>query len=179
VRDLTVERRGADGLEEIRTQLLDVYAEVYADRLHEEFHSVPRFDERLGRFAGLNGFAAAVGYHGDTPVGYAFGCTLPARTNWWRGLRTTVADEDVTETGARTFALSELMVLEELRGTGAAKTLHDTLLDGRPEERVTLLVEHDHPRVRARYEEWGYRKLGELVPFHDAPLYDAMILDLH
>jgi len=175
---LRVERRGADGLEEIRQQLLDVYAEVYADRLHEEFHSVPRFDERLGRFAGLDGFAAAVGYHGDTPVGYAFGCTLPAGTNWWRGLRTAVADEDVTETGARTFALSELMVLEELRGTGAAKTLHDTLLDGRHEERVTLLVEHDHPRVRARYEEWGYRQLGQLVPFDDAPLYDAMVLPL-
>lgn len=39
------------------------------------------------------------------------------------------------------------MVVEKVRGTGAAKAIHDELLDGRPEQRVTLLVEHDHPGV--------------------------------
>lgn len=175
---LNVERRGAGGLEDIRQQLLDVYAEVYAGRLHEEFHSVERFDERLGWNTEVPGFAAAVGYERGQPVGYAFGRTLPTGTRWWNGLRTPVDASLLEETGGRTFALSELMVVEKLRGTGAAKELHDALLDGRPEERVTLLVEYDHPRVRARYEEWGYRTLGELQPFEDAPLYGAMVLDL-
>lgn len=176
--NVRVERRGAETLADIRPQLLAVYAQVYADRLNEEFHSVERFDERLGWNAELAGFAAAIGYDQDTPVGYAFGCTLPAGTNWWRGLRTPVPETEVAETGARTFALSELMVVEELRGTGAAKTLHDALLDGRTEDRVTLLVEQAHPQVRSRYEEWGYQWFGEVQPFADAPAYDAMVLPL-
>jgi hypothetical protein len=70
-------------------------------------------------------------------------------------------------------------VVEKVRGTGAARQIHDELLRGRPEERVTLLVERDHPKVRALYEAWGYEWFGELLPFPDAPLYDAMVLDLH
>jgi hypothetical protein len=84
----------------------------------------------------------------------------------------------VVETGSRTFALSELMVVESIRGTGVAKQVHDELWRPRHEEQVTLLAERAHPRVRARYEEWGYQWLGELRPFPDAPLYDAMVLPL-
>lgn len=84
----------------------------------------------------------------------------------------------MTETGSRTFALSELMVVEHVRGTGAAQQIHDELLRPRHEERATLLVERAHPRVRARYEEWGYQWLGEVMPFPNAPLYDAMVLPL-
>ncbi|WP_405878592.1 hypothetical protein OG762_08015 [Streptomyces sp. NBC_01136] len=70
------------------------------------------------------------------------------------------------------------MVVEKVRGTGAAHEIHDELLRGRSEERVTLLVERDHPRVHALYEAWGYPHFGEVLPFEDAPLYDAMMLTL-
>jgi hypothetical protein len=176
---LRLERRDAAGLGDIRQQLLDVYAEVYADRLGEEFHSVERFDERLGWNTEVPGFAAVVGYLGERPIGYAYGCTLQDGTRWWNGLRTPVPDGAVVEDGARTFALSELMVVDKVRGTGAARQIHDELLRGRPEERVTLLVERDHPKVRALYEAWGYGWFGEVQPFADAPLYDAMVLNLH
>lgn len=175
---LRLERRGAEDLGDIRPQLLEVYAEIYADRLSEEFHSVARFDERLGWNTEVPGFAAVVGYLDEAPIGYAYGCTLQDGTRWWNGLRTPVAEGATAETGARTFALSELMVVEKARGTGAARAIHDELLRGRPEERVTLLVERDHPRVRALYEAWGYSWFGEVVPFPDAPLYDAMVLGL-
>ncbi|MGR3937246.1 N-acetyltransferase [Streptomyces sp. BRA346] len=178
MKDVMVECRDAPGLAEIHSELLSVYADIYADRLGEEFHSVHRFDERLGWNTEVPGFGAAVGYAYGTPVGFAFGCTLQPGTRWWSGLRTSVPDEAVLETGSRTFALSELMVVETVRGTGAAKRIHDELLRPRNEERVTLLVEQAHPRVRARYEEWGYRWLGEVMPFPDAPLYDAMVLPL-
>lgn len=46
--ELRLERRDAAGLADIRSQLLDVYAEIYSDRLSEDFHSVERFDELLG-----------------------------------------------------------------------------------------------------------------------------------
>jgi GNAT superfamily N-acetyltransferase len=173
---LRLERRGAEDLGDIRPQLLEVYAEIYADRLSEEFHSVARFDERLGWNTEVPGFSAVVGYLEGAPIGYAFGCTLQDGTRWWNGLRTPVAEGATVETGARTFALSELMVVEKARGTGAARAIHDELLRGRPEERVTLLVERDHPRVRALYEGWGYVWFGEVLPFEDAPLYDAMVL---
>ncbi|MFD7505291.1 N-acetyltransferase [Streptomyces sp. NPDC059850] len=177
--DLRIECRDAAGLAEIRSELLSVYADVYADRLDEELHSVDRFNERLGWNTEVPGFGAAVGYAAGTPVGFAYGCTLQPGTRWWSGLRTPVPDDAVAETDSRTFALSELMVIERARGTGVAKQIHDELLRTRPEERVTLLVERAHSRVRARYEEWGYQWLGEAMPFPDAPLYDAMVLPLH
>ncbi|MFC7265979.1 N-acetyltransferase [Streptomyces lutosisoli] len=176
---LRLERRDASDLDDVRHELLDVYAEIYADRLGEEFHSIERFDERLGWNTEVAGFGAVVGYLDDIPVGYAYGCTLPADTHWWDGLWTPVPEKSATtETGAHTFALSELKVVEKLRGTGAARQVHDELLRGRSEERVTLLVERDHPEARALYEGWGYRWFGEIMPFPDAPLYDAMMLDL-
>ncbi len=175
---LRLERRDAVGLDDIRPQLLDVYAEIYADRLSEEFHSVERFDERLGWNTEVPGFAAVVGYLEGTPVGYAYGCTLQETTRWWNGLRTPVPEGAITETGDRTFALSELMVVEKVRGTGVARQIHDALLRDRREERVTLLVERDHPKVRALYEAWGYEWFGEVMPFPDAPLYDALILQV-
>ncbi|WP_369265255.1 N-acetyltransferase [Streptomyces sp. R35] len=147
-------------------------------RLGADFRSVARFDERLGWNTEIPGFAAVVGYLDDSPIGYAYGCTLQETTRWWSGLRTPAADGATSETGARTFALSELMVVEKVRGTGAARQIHDELLQGRPEERVTLLVERDHPKVRALYEAWGYEWLGEVLPFPDAPLYDALVLPL-
>ncbi|MGW3284431.1 GNAT family N-acetyltransferase [Streptomyces sp. NPDC001002] len=171
-----LERRDAGGLDDIRQQLLDVYAEIYADRLSEEFHSVERFNERLGWNTEVPGFTAVVGYLDDTPVGYAYGCALQETTRWWNGLRTPVPAGGTTETGARTFALSELMVVEKARGTGLARDIHDALLRDRLEERVTLLVEREHLKVRALYETWGYAWFGEVVPFEDAPVYDALVL---
>ncbi|MFF3469342.1 hypothetical protein ACWCQN_44520 [Streptomyces sp. NPDC001984] len=73
---LRLERRDATGLADVRHELLDVYAEIYADRLGEEFHSIERFDERLGWNTEVPGFAAVVGYLDDTPIAYAYGCTL-------------------------------------------------------------------------------------------------------
>jgi hypothetical protein len=52
------------------------------------------------------------------------------------------------------------------------------LLAHRSEERAALLVERGHPRVRALYERWGYDLFGEILPFADAPLYDALIKPL-
>ncbi|WKX70865.1 N-acetyltransferase [Streptomyces sp. XD-27] len=175
---LTVEHRTAADLADVRPDILSVYAEAFVDRLGEEFHSVPRFDERLGWNMEVPGFAAAIGYSSGTPIGFAYGCTLQPGTRWWDGLHTPVPTDAVTETGARTFALSELMVTDKARGTGVARRIHDELMGDRNEERATLLVERAHPRVRARYEEWGYQWLGELIPFPDAPIYDAMILPL-
>jgi len=39
-------------------------------------------------------------------------------------------------------------------------------------------VDHERPKVRALYEKWGYRLVGEMQPFSDSPRYDALVLPL-
>jgi hypothetical protein len=59
-----------------------------------------------------------------------------------------------------------------------AKALHDRLLAGRREQRACLLVLPDNVAARSAYEAWGWYKIGDLRPFDDAPVYDAMLRDL-
>jgi GNAT superfamily N-acetyltransferase len=171
-----LERVGADRLAEVRQTLLDVYAEVYEDELGDPFFSVGRFDQRLGAHAANPSWEVVIGYDGEEPVGYAYGATLRAGTGWWEGTDPPLPADVTAEDGARTMALYELMVRKPWRKTGVSKLLHDTLREGRAEERVTLLVESSHARVRALYERWGYRRVAGLRPFRDAPPYDVMLL---
>jgi hypothetical protein len=66
----------------------------------------------------------------------AFGYGLPASTRWWNGLTGDVADGFTVETGRRTFAFNELMVLPQWQNKHIAHRLHHELLAGRPEERA-------------------------------------------
>lgn len=168
----------ASQLPEIRDLLVDVYAEVYADRLAEPFFSVERFAERLDGQLRSPNWAAVVGFDGGEVAGYAYGATRPANSTAWQGVQPAPDQELARENGRRTFFLFELMVRVPWRRTGAAARIHQELLRGRPEERVSLTVEHDHPRVRALYERWGYQYVGSTRPFPDAPLLDVMLRPL-
>jgi ribosomal protein S18 acetylase RimI-like enzyme len=117
-------------------------------------------------------------YDDDTPVGLAFGYPLPATSQWWQGATTPLPDDVVRETGHRTFALNELMVVPEWQRQGIARSLHDELLDGRREDRATLLVRSDNTNARTAYTRWGWHKVGTLRPYPDAPNFDAMLLPL-
>jgi ribosomal protein S18 acetylase RimI-like enzyme len=119
-----------------------------------------------------------VGYLGQTPVGEAFGYALPATTRWWEGLTGEVRDGFTAETGSRTFAFNELMVLPELQGKHIAHRLHDELLRGRDEERATILVRENNVAARTAYTRQGWRKVGKLQPYPDSPHFDALIHEL-
>jgi hypothetical protein len=177
--DLIFRHMSRAGFPAIRQTLLDVYVDVYQDALSEPFTSLAEFNRRLGGYATAPGWECVLGIQGDETVGYAFGYTLQPKAGWWRGLLTEVPDGDLVETGKRTFALNEIMVRAPWRGTSVAQGIHDELMAGRREERATLLVEQTHPKVRKRYEQWGYTWLGAIrpeVPY--APVLDAMILPL-
>jgi ribosomal protein S18 acetylase RimI-like enzyme len=174
----TVARFDASGLHEYRDDLLGVYAEVYRDRLDDPFFSLPRYWERLEAYGQRDGFSLVSGRLGGELIGYALGYTLPAGSRWWQGLRQAVDPALLEETGDRTFALTEIMVRERWRRQGYARALHDALLKDRPEERATLLVLPDNVPARSAYLSWGWNKLGELQPFDDAPVYDAMVVRL-
>jgi hypothetical protein len=169
-------RFGVDQLDEIRPTLTDVYAEVYAERLDDPFFSVPRFEERLKSHTSRPGWEVVIGYDQSEPVGYAYASPLPERPRWWARMLTPLPTDMTDETGgARTLALFELMVRTPWRKTGTAHRIHEELLNGRPEERVTLLVEPAHPKVKDLYEQWGYEHIGDQQPFPDAPVYATML----
>ncbi|MFI7095483.1 hypothetical protein [Streptomyces lydicus] len=120
-----------------------------------------------------------MGYDGVSAAGYAYGAPLPEGARWWGGLLTDVPANVVAETGTRTYAFSELMVRRTWRKTVTGRRLHDALLAARTEERATLLVDQDNPKVRALYESWGWQTLGDLRPsLPNAPLFHAMLLPL-
>lgn len=159
--------------------IVPVYEASHAEALNDPFHSTQRFLDRLDAYTQRDGFELVVAYANDNePVGLAFGFALPETTRWWRGLVTPVPDGFTDEDGRRTFAVNEIMVCPEWQRRGVARSVHAELLSGRPEQRATLLVEPDNVPAQAAYASWGWRKIAELKPFPDSPLYHALILPL-
>lgn len=112
------------------------------------------------------------------PAGFAFGRPLPADTKWWDGMLTDVPADVTKEWPGRSFGINEIAVLPAWRRRGLAKVMHDELLDGADVERAVLLVRPEAEPARAAYTRWGYQRVGPIRPYEDAPVYDAMILDL-
>ena len=154
--------------------LTDIYRQVYADRLTDSFFSVARFADRLTQHAAGPRWEAVIGYAGPDPVGYAYGAGRPAGTGYWATVTPPPDPAFAAEDGQRTFVLFEFMILPAWRKSGASRAVHDELLAGRDEHRVTLAVEHEHPRVRALYESWGYQFVGQRTPTVDSPVMDIL-----
>ncbi|GLV98552.1 GNAT family N-acetyltransferase [Streptomyces lavendulae] len=173
---ITLHRYGTAQLPAIRPTLVGVYAEVYEKEIGEDpFFSVDRFEGRLTGHASRPSWEAVAAFDGGEAAGYAYAATLPENTAWWAHMLEPLPADQVAEDGTRTLALFEIMVREPWRGTGLARRIHEELLAGRTEERVTLLVEPGHPKVRALYESWGYEHIGDQQPFPDAPVYATML----
>ena len=175
---LVIQRYDSSAISEQQEDMLAAYAEVYAEQLDDPFFSPQRYWQRLETYAARGGFTLVTGRLSNQLIGYAYGYTLPAASHWWRGLRGNVDPAVVTETGKRTFAVTELLVRPMWRRRGYARALHDALLDNRQETRATLLVLPDNAPARTAYQAWGWCKLGELQPFDDAPIFDAMVREL-
>ncbi|REE97322.1 GNAT family N-acetyltransferase [Thermomonospora umbrina] len=176
---LTFTRHDPRSTEEILDSVIvPLYEATHADVIDDPFYSAERFAERARGYLKAPGFEIVVAYREGAPVGQAFGYALPATSRWWEGLTTPVPDGFTTETGARTFAFNELMVLPEWQGKGVAHALHDELLGGRREERATLLVREDNTSAQTAYARWGWEKVGKLRPYPDAPHYDALVFPL-
>lgn len=176
--ELTVQRYDASGIYGQQEEMLTAYAEVYAKQLYDPFFSTSRYWQRLEGYARRAGFALVTGRLNNNFIGHTFGYTLPAGSHWWQGFQGEVDPALLTETGERTFAVTDLLVRPPWRRRGYSRALHDALLENRPESRATLLVLSDNTPACMAYRSWGWYKVGELQPFADAPIFDAMMLEL-
>ena len=176
--DLEIARHNGEGLRDQRDDVLAVYREAYAERLDDPFFYPERFWERIERGSHRDGFRLVTGRVRDELVGFTLGSVLPADTAWWRGLTGTPDPGLVRETGNRTFGINELQVRPAWRRRGYAKAMSQALLEGLPVERATLLVRAENTAAYTAYVSWGFHVVGQMRPFDDSPLYEAMVRDL-
>ncbi|QKV94565.1 GNAT family N-acetyltransferase [Streptomyces sp. NA02950] len=155
---------------DVRSLLLDIHDEAYANEPNP-FYSRDRFSYFLDLWSSRENWQCISGWEDDVPVGYAYGSILKPG-GWWKGHR-----RPATTRGS-VFALSELMVVPQWRGTGRAKQIHDALLEPVEADVVTLQVDSAHHKVKALYESWGYNEAGEAKPSDDSPLFAVMAKDL-
>ncbi|MEU7644836.1 GNAT family N-acetyltransferase [Streptomyces huasconensis] len=161
-------------LDAVRGELLDVYAEVRAPLLHLPNYAVTAFGERLDRHGCEPGFVTVLAYAGDYPVGYAYGNRIEDGDRYWQ--RTSPApSHDLTSHPA--LAVKEIGVRPAWRGTGTARQIHDTLLDGRDEQYATLMVNEaaGEGKVHALYRSWGYEDIGHSQPSPASPRLTVMV----
>lgn len=173
-----IELRHATDIDTVWHTLIEVYAEVRADQLHQPHYSVERYGERLARHGSEPGWEAVIGFDGNEPVGYAYVNTLQPDDRWWRRMTTPLPEGCTT---IPTVALKEIMMRERWRGTGTARRIHDELLDSRPEQQVSLLVNPlaGGGKVKALYESWGYEQISVQQPSVDGPVLAAMLRAVH
>jgi len=125
------------------------------------------------------GFVLAEARHGDYLVGFAAGMPLRPSTSWWKDLTNPLPAEVTTEHPGRTFALTELLVRASWRRQGIAGSLHDLLLDGRPEERATLAVPPGATAAQNAFRKWGWIRVARTHgPHHGSPVLDVLIIAL-
>jgi ribosomal protein S18 acetylase RimI-like enzyme len=172
---LVVTRHDGEGLRNQEDDILAVYREAYAERLDNPFFHPDRFWERIEQGSHRDGFRLVTGRVQDELVGFTLGSVLPADTAWWRGFKGTPDPDLVRETGSRTFGINELQVRPAWRRRGYAKAMSEELLDDLPVERVTLLVRAENTPAYNAYVSWGFRVIGQMQPFNDSPLYEAMV----
>jgi GNAT superfamily N-acetyltransferase len=161
-------------------ELRDIYTEVYAEPPYQwgQEHA-DLFVERFHGQARQPGFAMVEARHGPGLIGVALGVTLQPATPWWRHLTTPLPDDITTEWTGRTFALVELLVRRPWRRQHIAQTMHDLLLQRRPEERATLTVLPAAQPAREAYISWGWQLITQKRnPLPGSPLFDVMVKDL-
>jgi GNAT superfamily N-acetyltransferase len=156
-----------------RDELQAVHREVYGEADHEAFAGRFRVWRRQ------QGFVLAEARHGDYLVGFATGMPLRPSTSWWKDLTNPLPAEVTTEHPGRTFALTELLVRPSWRRQGIAGSLHDLILDGRPEERATLAVPPGASAAQNAFREWGWSRVARTHgPHHGSPVLDVLIIAL-
>lgn len=178
---LTFHRHDGASAREAKPVIEDLYIRSHQEAIEsgDPFRTTAVFMDRFDRYTNAPGFDLVIAYEADEPVGLTWGWPLRPGSSWWDGLLTDLGEGFTEESGSRTFALSEIMVVSERMGHGIAHALHDQLLAGRHEERATLLVAPENERAYTAYRRWGWQRVGQIRPaWPDAPLFDILMHEL-
>ena len=155
-------------------ELEAVHREVYGEADYEAL-----FARRFRVWRRQQGFVLAEARHGDYLVGFAAGMPLRPSTSWWEDLTTPLPAEVTTEHPGRTFALTELLVRASWRRQGIAGSLHDLILDGRPEERATVAVPLGATAAQRAFRNWGWSRVARTRgPYRGSPALDVLVIAL-
>jgi hypothetical protein len=155
-------------------ELQDVHREVYGEAGPEA-----SFAGQLRVWRRQPGFVLAEARHGEFLVGFATGMPLRPSTSWWKDLTAPVPAEVTTEQPGRTFAVTQLLVRAPWRRQGIAGSLHDLILDGRPEERATLAVLPGAMAAQMAFRKWGWRRVARTRrPQGGSPVLDVLVIAL-
>ncbi len=135
---------------------------------------------RTTKQAASPGFSAITARRDGRLAGFVYGLPLPERSTWWHGLDPPRPAEWTRETGSRTFALIDLAVHPDERGSGLGRRLVGELLGSRPEERTTLATDPHKPEVQRMYERWGWSKVGRVPggPGTTQPVFELYVVGL-
>ncbi|NGO45532.1 GNAT family N-acetyltransferase [Streptomyces ureilyticus] len=178
---MSLDLRHCTNIDQVRQTIVDIHVEVRQSDLGltGSFYSAERFNDRLTSHRTEPGWEAVIAYDGTEPAGFAYATPLGPDTRWWTSMTAPLPGGYTIETGKRTLALNEIVLRRPWRGTGLAHRIHEQLLAGRGEERVTLLANPmaGDGKVQAVYERWGYEKIGEQQPFPDSPVFASMMRD--
>jgi GNAT superfamily N-acetyltransferase len=167
--------RAADHLDELRV----LHAEIWTAPPYRRADDPVGFARRLTVQCRQPGFALAEARHGDYLVGYASGMPLRPSTSWWRDLTTAAPDDLTAEHPGRTFAVADLLVRAPWRRQGIARSLHDLLLAGRPEERATAVVLPSATPAQRAFGSWGWTRVARTrEPDPGAPVCDVLLVPL-
>ena len=160
--------------------LLALATEVYADPPYrQDAQQAAGMASRLRVRCRQPGFALAEARHGGYLVGYALGMPLRPSTSWWQHLTAPLPAELTTEHPGRTFALAELLVQAAWRRQGIGRDLHDLILAGRAEERVTATLWPAAAPAQAAFRSWRWRKVARARdPEPGSPVLDVLIRTL-
>ena len=158
--EITFQLLGGRDAAEHAGELQALHAEVYAVAPYRRDEDAAEFAGRLRVQSRQPGFVLAEARHGGYLVGYAAGMPLRPSTSWWRDLTTPLPDEVTAEHPGRTFALLDLLVRAAWRRQGIGRALHDLILDGRREERATLVVLPAATPAQNAFQSWGWRKVA-------------------
>ena len=155
------------------SQLVDLYAIVYAEPPYEEGpEQVARFAKAIPQDLDAEGCALTGAVIGDRLVGAAYGLTMAAG-RWWSNTE----DEpppDLRDTPK--FAVMEWMVHPAERGTGVGSRLMQMLLSQRPEP-YAVLASDPRSVARTMYDRAGWRQVGQ-SRLTWGPVMDLLVLPL-
>lgn len=173
--DVRVEHYHSQGALRLKEPILAVYLASHHDQQHIPWFGPGPFWQRLVElYAPGPDFGLVAAWVGETMVGYAFGSPMTRPQEIWNMTRAALPDIATDSADEPIYLFREFAVDPAWQGKGYGRLLHDALLKRRPERLAHLLVRQDNP-AKSTYTRWDWRVVGQVQPFPDAPVLDAMI----